>query len=974
MLYLSGAFGSFCWAGNVNSPYFLFNYTTMKRHCISPGDSLASIAACYNTDYQTIQSLNGLTGFSIYIGDYLIVPSDETDAAFEEDNNKQNTSKNISERGNIELFATPAAGTYIVKAGDTLSRIATSFNTTPEILRQLNNLGNNSNIFIGQILRLPTATNSNSTSQDTPIPPAPERYTVKPGDTLTMLAWIFNISAETIKALNNLKTETLTPGQVLVLHADSPQNTNNTTNTPPATPPAGTVNLYYTVAAGDTFYKIAQKFGIKVADILAWNQLPAAATLNVGQQLIVGKKTGTLPPEKEEEKPPPQKESPPAGTTNLYYTVVAGDTFYRIAQKFGIKVADILAWNQLPATAALSIGQQLIVGKKTGTNHSTPTPDIDNNNSNNSNNTPNEMPQSGTFTVDNPPLTPVIKFAISDTVGINGRNIGQDVKVIQAQLMRAGFLSTSDENNEAPPANQIKIGAEAIPKTIAAIRVFQTVIVGAASPNSVVRPEDTTHQFLSTFVLPPTAEQLDAIKEALKIINIKINSGREELSAPLSAPVGLSEVGNNAEDVKKVQIALVQLNLLSLTHGETPATSTSVSPAKLPKTIEAIKRFQRLRVEYWRGMPAIAGNSSYTAGVIGRDDKDLSFKILRDYIEYLVSFPNPNNAAAIVNVSFRNFIPSKYTQYTEGVSYQGEVVTGLPLKEYEQLGLNKLQAQALRFVSTHEGNFDAINSYDKATFSYGFIQFAGSNSTGGLAPMLALMKINRPAAFKQYFQQYGIDVEYAVLKGEINKASLLAIHPVSGKLLRRGEAEACIKSFKTLTAVFIRAAYHIDMQRAQIEAAKRMFVMPAFNIEAGFRIRVIRTLGPDRQTPVATYVGTKADQYRLKDEYTILKNAHRIDEETIDFNGRPLTDIIRSEKGLTALLDLSVNKWIIETQAQFVNAITQVAADKALDTKEKICAIDEKSVLTEIAKAFGNSQIKDRIENILASTDLSILK
>lgn len=900
MLYLSGAFGSFCWAGNVNSPYFLFNYTTMKRHCISPGDSLASIAACYNTDYQTIQSLNGLTGFSIYIGDYLIVPSDETDAAFEEDNNKQNTSKNISERGNIELFATPAAGTYIVKAGDTLSRIATSFNTTPEILRQLNNLGNNSNIFIGQILRLPTATNSNSTSQDTPIPPAPERYTVKPGDTLTMLAWIFNISAETIKALNNLKTETLTPGQVLVLHADSPQNTNNTTNTPPATPPAGTVNLYYTVAAGDTFYKIAQKFGIKVADILAWNQLPA--------------------------------------------------------------------------TAALSIGQQLIVGKKTGTNHSTPTPDIDNNNSNNSNNTPNEMPQSGTFTVDNPPLTPVIKFAISDTVGINGRNIGQDVKVIQAQLMRAGFLSTSDENNEAPPANQIKIGAEAIPKTIAAIRVFQTVIVGAASPNSVVRPEDTTHQFLSTFVLPPTAEQLDAIKEALKIINIKINSGREELSAPLSAPVGLSEVGNNAEDVKKVQIALVQLNLLSLTHGETPATSTSVSPAKLPKTIEAIKRFQRLRVEYWRGMPAIAGNSSYTAGVIGRDDKDLSFKILRDYIEYLVSFPNPNNAAAIVNVSFRNFIPSKYTQYTEGVSYQGEVVTGLPLKEYEQLGLNKLQAQALRFVSTHEGNFDAINSYDKATFSYGFIQFAGSNSTGGLAPMLALMKINRPAAFKQYFQQYGIDVEYAVLKGEINKASLLAIHPVSGKLLRRGEAEACIKSFKTLTAVFIRAAYHIDMQRAQIEAAKRMFVMPAFNIEAGFRIRVIRTLGPDRQTPVATYVGTKADQYRLKDEYTILKNAHRIDEETIDFNGRPLTDIIRSEKGLTALLDLSVNKWIIETQAQFVNAITQVAADKALDTKEKICAIDEKSVLTEIAKAFGNSQIKDRIENILASTDLSILK
>ncbi len=318
------------------------------------------------------------------------------------------------------------------------------------------------------------------------------------------------------------------------------------------------------------------------------------------------------------------------------------------------------------------------------------------------------------------------------------------------------------------------------------------------------------------------------------------------MATAFSAPVGQTEAGNTAEDVKKVQIALAQLNMLSLSHGETPAPNSAVSPNKIPRTIEAIKRFQRLKVNNLTGIPALFGNSTYTTGIIGANDKDFSFKILRDYIEYLVSFTNPGNPNAQVNISFHNFINSKHTIYPDGVGYMGAVMTNLPLKEYEALGLNKLQAEALRFVSTHEGNFDAVNSYDKANFSYGFIQFAGNNSTGGLAPMLALMKINRPETFRRYFQQYGIDVEYAILKGEISRANLTAVHPLNGKLLRKSEAEICVKNFKTITSIFIRAAYNLDVQRAQIEAAKRMFVGPAFNIEADFKIRVIRTLGPDR--------------------------------------------------------------------------------------------------------------------------------
>jgi LysM repeat protein len=52
--------------------------------------------------------------------------------------------------------ATPAPGgqTYVVQAGDTLSRIATRFNTTVAALVQLNNIVNPNLIYVGQVLRI----------------------------------------------------------------------------------------------------------------------------------------------------------------------------------------------------------------------------------------------------------------------------------------------------------------------------------------------------------------------------------------------------------------------------------------------------------------------------------------------------------------------------------------------------------------------------------------------------------------------------------------------------------------------------------------------------------------------------------------------------------------------------------------------------------------------------------------------------
>jgi peptidoglycan endopeptidase LytF len=54
----------------------------------------------------------------------------------------------------------------------------------------------------------------------------------------------------------------------------------------------------------------------------------------------------------------------------------------------------------------------------------------------------------------------------------------------------------------------------------------------------------------------------------------------------------------------------------------------------------------------------------------------------------------------------------------------------------------------LHFIGKNEGCFDAVNSYDKAIFSFGFIQFTGASASGSiLSKVLQRMKQNNSDAF-----------------------------------------------------------------------------------------------------------------------------------------------------------------------------------------------------------------------------------
>ena len=102
---------------------------------------------------------------------------------------------------------------YVVRSGDTLWLLAQKYNTTVDIIKNLNGLTGDM-LNIGQVLLIPNDTAKPNIS-----------YTVKSGDTLWLLAQKYNTTVDAIKNLNNLTSNILNIGQVLLIPKAASINT-----------------------------------------------------------------------------------------------------------------------------------------------------------------------------------------------------------------------------------------------------------------------------------------------------------------------------------------------------------------------------------------------------------------------------------------------------------------------------------------------------------------------------------------------------------------------------------------------------------------------------------------------------------------------------------------------------------------------------------------------------------------------------
>ncbi len=198
---------------------------------------------------------------------------------------------------------------YTVKKGDSLWKIANKYNTTVEKLKSANNLKTNT-LSVGQKLVIPSISVS---------PEVSDTYIVQKGDSLWSIANKFNMTVSELKNLNNLTNNLLSIGQVLKIKDSS--NNGKTT---------------YTVQKGDSLWVIANKYGITTEELKRYNNL-TSNLLSIGQVLKI-----------------PQGKT----STENIYTVKKGDSLWTIANRYNTTVEKIKVLNNLTSNL-LSIGQQL---------------------------------------------------------------------------------------------------------------------------------------------------------------------------------------------------------------------------------------------------------------------------------------------------------------------------------------------------------------------------------------------------------------------------------------------------------------------------------------------------------------------------------------------------------------------------------------------------------------------------------------
>ena len=305
-------------------------------YTVQSGDTLSGIALKFSTTSSKLAQLNSISNPNlIYVGQRLLVNQSSN-------SNSSSSGQSSSTTTNTEA----SAASYTVKSGDTLSGIASQYNTTVNQIVSLNQLSNPNLIYVGQVLKLKNSqtTNSSSSSSSSTAATTAGTYTVKAGDTLSAIASRYSTSSSTLASLNSLSNPNLIyVGQVLKVSS----NASTSSSTSSSANSTVTTAASYTVKAGDTLSAIAAKYGTTYQALASTNSISNPNDIYVGQVIKVSA-TATAA----------SSQAVSSINSNGSYTVKSGDTLY------GIALANGLNWQTLAKQNGISDPNVIFVGQK----------------------------------------------------------------------------------------------------------------------------------------------------------------------------------------------------------------------------------------------------------------------------------------------------------------------------------------------------------------------------------------------------------------------------------------------------------------------------------------------------------------------------------------------------------------------------------------------------------------------------------
>lgn len=265
---------------------------------------------------------------------------------------------------------------YRVQRGDSLSRIARTFNSTVAAIKSLNGMRTD-RIAANAILRIPRAGTSGLPPQmvasASPSRPQTSTYRVRRGDSLGTIARRHDVSVKALMAANQLRSHRIKTNEVLripvavgsqpaVAGRGTPQPAGSQLAAfhPPAAPAArsssplnwaGTstgavkATTSYRIRAGDSLSTIASRHGITTSQLRSMNGL-RSDRIRANQTLRVPA-TGPTPAAAVEI------------ATNDTYRIRAGDTLWSIARRHAVSRQELMRINGLQSSSVLKVGRDL---------------------------------------------------------------------------------------------------------------------------------------------------------------------------------------------------------------------------------------------------------------------------------------------------------------------------------------------------------------------------------------------------------------------------------------------------------------------------------------------------------------------------------------------------------------------------------------------------------------------------------------
>ncbi|WP_281616433.1 LysM peptidoglycan-binding domain-containing protein [Flammeovirga sp. SubArs3] len=190
---------------------------------------------------------------------------------------------------------------------------------------------------------------------------------VRRGESLGLIASKNRVSLSSLKAWNNLRSNTIYPGQKLKIYGNAyspgPQTSASSTTKKSSTTKTSGASIYHTVRSGETLGTIAKKYRVYVADIKKLNNI-SGSTIYKGQKLLIKKGKYSAPAQSNtsvstKTTSTSVQSTSPKGELQ-YHTVRSGETLGGIAEQYNTTASNLRKWNNIKGSTIYK-GQKLKV-------------------------------------------------------------------------------------------------------------------------------------------------------------------------------------------------------------------------------------------------------------------------------------------------------------------------------------------------------------------------------------------------------------------------------------------------------------------------------------------------------------------------------------------------------------------------------------------------------------------------------------